>query len=401
MKYKVIILALLLLCSTQFPQVNSFEKLNSIIDDISNEFAPDKRVALFNVQLSKNGKEFIVQGETNMPDAKEVLMEKVKLENIKVVDEIKVLPEKKLKGKIYGIVNLSVANLRSTPKHPAELSTQALLGTIVRIYKSRGGFYLIQTPDNYLAWVDDDGIFPVNIEQLHDWNSMPKIVFWKDFGFAYSDSNEKSQRISDLVIGNILILLEETQGFVKVQFPDKRIAFIKKDEVLEYDKWLNNSKPTQKNIVETAHKFMGIPYLWGGTSAKGMDCSGFTKTVYFLNGVVLDRDASQQVHKGILVDTQNGFDNLKKGDLLFFGFKGTESKKERVTHVGIYIGNLEFIHEAGRVKINSFDETNPNFSKYRLDHFIRARRIIGSLNENGITTVKKSIFYNGDFYGTK
>ncbi len=397
MKFKIAVLSLILLSTINFPQVNSLEKINSIIDDVSLKFAPDKRVALINVQVSKNGEGFILQGETNMPDAKEELMEKIRLEKIKVVDEIQILPEKKLKDKIYGIVNLSVANLRSNPKHPAELSTQALLGTIVRIYKSRGGFYLIQTPDDYLAWVDDDGIFPVNIEQLNDWNSMSKIIFWKDFGFAYSERDENSQRVSDLVIGDILIKLGETEEFVKVQFPDKRIAFIKKDEIFEYDKWLNNSKPTQKNIVETAHKFMGIPYLWGGTSAKGMDCSGFTKTVYFLNGVVLDRDASQQVHKGILVDTQNGFDNLKKGDLLFFGFKGTEKKKERITHVGIYIGNLEFIHEAGRVKINSFDESKPNFSKFRLDHFIRARRIIGSLNENGITTVKRSKFYNGDF----
>lgn len=397
MKLKLTILTLLLLSTHYFTQVNSLNKINSIIDDISNNYAPDKRVALFNVKASKNGKDFLLQGETNMPDAKEELMEKIKSEEIMFVDEIQVLPEKKLGDKIYGIVNLSVANLRSNPKHPAELSTQALLGTIVRIYKYRGGFYLIQTPDNYLAWVDDDGISTVNIEQLNDWNSMPKIIFWKDFGFAYSESDENSQRVSDLVIGNILIKLGETEEFVKVQFPDKRIAFIKKGEVFEYDKWLNISKPTQENIVETAHKFMGIPYLWGGTSAKGMDCSGFTKTVYFLNGVVLDRDASQQVHKGILVDTQNGFGNLKKGDLLFFGFKGTENKKERITHVGIYIGNLEFIHEAGRVKINSFDESKPNFSKFRLEHFIRARRIIGSLNENGITTVNRSKFYNGDF----
>ena len=99
---------------------------------------------------------------------------------------------------------------------------------------------------------------------------------------------------------------------------------------------------------------------------------------------------------GILVDTENGFENLQKGDLLFFGFNGTEKKKERITHVGIYIGNMEFIHEAGRVKINSFDETKPNFSKYRFEHFIRARRIITSLNNNGITMVKDSKFYNGD-----
>ncbi|NOX66616.1 MAG: C40 family peptidase [Chlorobi bacterium] len=217
-----------------------------------------------------------------------------------------------------------------------------------------------------------------------------------DYGFAYTQPDEKSQRVSDLVIGDILINIGEEGDYVKVQFPDKRIAFVKKENTKVVKGWLSAAKPTQENIVETAKSFMGIPYLWGGTSAKEMDCSGFTKTVYFLNGVLLDRDASQQVNNGILVDTENGFENLQKGDLLFFGFKATDKKKERVTHVGIYIGDLEFIHESGRVKINSFDEKKPNFSKYRLEHFIRARRIITSLNENGIIMIKDSKYYNGE-----
>jgi hypothetical protein len=370
--------------------------VNDIIKEIQIKYAPDERVAHFNIKVKKEKKNLIMFGETNIPEAKTELMENLKSQKIKIQDKVTLLPDEKLGDKTFGIVNVSVANIRSQPKHPAELATQALLGTVVRILKENNGFYLIQTPDRYISWVDDDGIVPISREQLNDWDSNPQIIYIKDFGFAYSEPDINSQRVSDLVIGNILILVGEKEEFVKVQFPDKRIAYIKNDETKSYEKWLAQARPTQENIIQTAKSFMGIPYLWGGTSAKGMDCSGFTKTVYFLNGVLLDRDASQQVNNGILINTENGFESLQKGDLLFFGFKGTEKSKERITHVGIYISDMEYIHEAGFVKINSFDEAKSNFNKFRLDHFIRAKRIITSLNENGITLLKDSKFYNGD-----
>lgn len=396
MKIKWIIILILISSFSVKAQSKYMNRVNDIIEEIKTKYAPDKRVALFNINIKNEKKNLIVSGETNILEAKSELMERIKLQNIKVKDEILLLPNTKLADKEFGIVNVSVANIRSQPKHSAELATQALLGTIVKILKYKNGFYLVQTPDKYISWVDDDGIVPVNREQLNDWDSNPQIIYLKDYGSAYTDPDVTSQRVSDLVIGNILISVEEHGDFVKVQFPDKRVAFVKNDEVESYEQWLKKAKPTQENIIETAKIFMGIPYLWGGTSAKAMDCSGFTKTVYFLNGVLLDRDASQQVNKGILVDTKNGFDNLQKGDLLFFGNIETEKRKESITHVGIYIGDMEFIHEAGRVKINSFDETKLNFSKNRLEHFIRARRIITSLNSNGITLIKDSKFYNGD-----
>ena len=137
---------------------------------------------------------------------------------------------------------------------------------------------------------------------------------------------------------------------------------------------------------------MGIPYLWGGTSSKGLDCSGFSKTVYYANGIILPRDASQQVFSGDLVDTENDFENLQKGDLLFFGFSTDGNKKERITHVAIYIGNKNFIHASGKVKINSIDKNSEIFDEFRLKTFIRAKRILGSF-DNGENLIKNNSFY--------
>jgi cell wall-associated NlpC family hydrolase len=123
---------------------------------------------------------------------------------------------------------------------------------------------------------------------------------------------------------------------------------------------------------------MGIPYLWGGTSAKGFDCSGFVKTVYFLNGLILDRDASQQFQNGLRIRARRESfpDSLMAGDLMFFG--SSRRGRPRASHVGMYIGNGEFIHCAGMVKVNSLDSTKLNYSRPRRDSYLGARRMIGT-----------------------
>ncbi len=266
-------------------------------------------------------------------------------------DEIELLPSKKLGDKIYGVINLSVANFRSKPDHPAELVTQAILGTPIKVYKKgEDGYYLVQTPDGYISWLDNDGVQFMNETDLNDWLSSPKIIYTNVYGFSYTEADENSQPVSDLVAGNLLKIMGEDSDFYLVNYPDGRVAYIKKDEAKLFNDWYNALNPNGETILKTAYRFMGIPYLWGGTSTKGMDCSGFTKTVYFLNGIILARDASQQVNTGELVDTKDGWQNLQAGDLLFFGRKADENRKERITHVAIYIGDGDFIHAAGRVK---------------------------------------------------
>jgi hypothetical protein len=305
------------------------------------------------------------------------------------------LPSDKLGKEKFGVINLSVANFRSKPDHPAELATQSILGTPIKILKKgEDGYYLVQTPDNYIAWLDDDGFTFMNETELNNWLSSPKIIYTKEFGFSYSDANEKSQTVSDLVAGNFLKIIDEDVNFFLVNYPDGRTAYIKKDEAKLFTDWYDTLKPTGGTILNTAYRFMGIPYLWGGTSTKGMDCSGFTKTVYYLNGIILQRDASQQANDGELVDTKDGWQNLQAGDLLFFGTKAKENNKERITHVAIYIGDGDFVHAAGRVKINSLNSSKSTYSEYRNNRFIRAKRILTSVGKNGIERILENNFYN-------
>lgn len=397
----LLIFILILFSSTYAQQKIGSNELENTIAEVKEKYAPDKRTAIFEIEVKKNGDEITMYGETNLPEAKDELLDQLHAKNFNLKDSIKLLPDEELGEKIYGIVRLSVANIRSMPSHPAELATQSLLGTPLKIFKKRRGWYLVQTPDKYIAWVDDAGITEVTKEQIDEWINSEKVIVLADYTFAYSNPSTDSQRVSDLVAGDILKNLGEERNFCKVEFPDGRIGYIQKEECKVLNNWISGLSPDENSIVNTAKRYMGLPYLWGGTSTKGFDCSGFTKTVYYLNGIILQRDASQQTLYGELVDTENGFENLRPGDLLFFGRKATEDQKERVTHVGIYIGNNEFIHSAGIVGINSFDKDKPNFSEYRLNSFIRARRILNSIDGKGISTISSNKFYSGELDESK
>lgn len=395
MRSKFFLLLITFLSFQIYPQkINTMEKVNTIIKEITEKFAPDKRVAIFNIKPEETGNTLSVIGETNIPEAKSEFIKLMKKSDLKYDDKIEMLPSPKLGDKIFGVINLSVANIRTNPEHPAELATQAILGTPIKIFKKgENGYFLVQTPDGYIAWLDDDGFTFMNEEEINLWNKSSKIIYVKECGFSFSKPEANSQHVSDLVAGNLLKLIGEEEDFYKVNYPDGREAFIKKDDAQLFDDWYNALYPTGETILNTAYKFMGIPYLWGGTSIKGMDCSGFTKTVYFLNGIILDRDASQQVNTGELVDTKDGWQNLQPGDLLFFGTKAKENRKDRVTHVAIYIGDGDFIHAAGRVRINSFNKNKSYYSNYRDNMFIRAKRILSSVGKNGIERILNNSFY--------
>lgn len=392
---KITVLILLTVLSLNIYAQSNMEKVNSIIQQVKEKFAPDKRTAVFNLEAVESGNKFTLKGETNIADAKTEFIKLMKDSNLNFEDQIEMLPSEKLGEKKFGVINLSVANFRSKPDHPAELVTQAILGTPVKILKKgEDGYYLIQTPDGYISWLDDDGVHFMNESEYKDWSSSQKIIYLKEYGFSFSEPDVNSQTVSDLAAGNLLRIMGEDSDFYLVNYPDGRVAYIKKDEAKLFNDWYNALNPAGETIINTANRFMGIPYLWGGTSTKGMDCSGFTKTVYFLNGIILSRDASQQVNTGELVDTEKGWENLQAGDLLFFGRRANGDKKERITHVAIYIGDGDFIHAAGRVKINSFNPSKSYFSDYRKSGFIRAKRILTSVGKNGIEKILDNSFYN-------
>jgi gamma-D-glutamyl-L-lysine dipeptidyl-peptidase len=357
--------------------------MQQLIDEVRQQYAPDRRVAVFQIEADENG---LLTGKTNLPEARQELLRRIRAAKLSVQDQIELLPARVLGEQVHGVVRVSVANLRSQPRDPAELATQALLGTPLEVLDKDRAWYLVQTPDQYIAWVDAGGLQLMNQPTFDEWEKSDKLIYLRPYGFAYETTNAGGPTVSDLVAGDLLRLVGEEGSFYWVKYPDGRTAFVPKNDATRYTDWVGSLSISAEKLVSTARRMMGIPYLWGGTSYKGMDCSGFTKTVFYLNGWVLPRDASQQVHTGELIDTSTGFSRLQPGDLLFFGTRATDTTDEKVTHVGMWTGNQEFIHASGQIRVSSTDPAAPHYDKENTERFLRAKRLLG--NARGIVDLK-------------
>ncbi len=386
--------ALLVFLSAATAQTEGTKMITDLLNEAKQKLAPDRRTAVFDVQGEPRGDAVGLTGEIQSADMKRALVTIFKEHGVKTLaDSLTALPQPSLGEKTRGVISVSVANIRYKPDHPAEMATQALLGTPVRILKKEHGWLYIQTPDDYLGWTDDD-IQVMTPAEYGAWVARPKIIITTEVSSVRASKESGSQQIGDIVAGCILALKKDARTHFEVEYPDARTGFVRKKDAARLDVYLARAKATQKSIVATAKRFFGIPYFWGGTSAKALDCSGFTKTVYYLNGIQLPRDASQQAVVGEPMDTTGGV-NLQPGDLLFFGAKARGDRKERVTHVAISIGGKRFIHASGQVRYNSLDPKDPDFSEHRLRSFLRAQRIIGAPDSTGVRLLTHIPYYTG------
>lgn len=293
----------------------------------------------------------------------------------------------------WGIVNLSVANLHEKADFASEMITQALMGMPVKVLET-DGWHRIQTPDNYLSWVHRAGIQRCTRAELIAWNRATKLVVTAHYGTVYSRPSEKSQPVSDVVASNRLKLLGKKGKFYRVGYPDGREGYLHKSLAMPEEKWRKQLKQDAASILQTAHQFMGIPYLWAGTATKGVDCSGFVRAVLLMHDIIIPRDASQQAREGERLEIAPDFSNLQPGDLVFFGRKAENGQKERVVHVAFYIGNKRFIHSQGDVRIGSFDKQDSLFDEFNLGRLLFATRFLPYINKvENMNTTDKNPYY--------
>ena len=366
--YFFIILVFITSCSN-----NNFEELVDIkIDLLTEKYAPDSRTAIWNIDIDYSRNPIQLIGETDLFEAKKEFLQFLISEEIPFEDNIILYPNYEITN---GIINNSVANLRKTPSHSSELVSQVILGTGVKILTKKGEWYLIQTPDGYISWVDHGGIFPMSEENYNDYFSSDIVYYTKPFGFLY-ETKDKIRVVSDIVLGSALKVIENSPKLSKVEYPDGRKGWVE-SSLLNTISSIRDKNYSIKNLLKNAHSLIGIPYLWGGTSSKGFDCSGYTKSVYLMNGYILPRDASQQVKEGILIDNKKDWNNLQTGDLMFFGYY--KGEKRRIDHVAIWLGDGYFIQASKNVRINSVYPDRSDYDKYHMEKYMESRRILGNI----------------------
>ena len=358
---------------------------DDVIKDVKQQYAPDTRVAVWSVTADKqSGNSVVLRGKTDNPDAKDALLRGLKTVNIAYKDSITLLPDATVE-KPWALVTISVACLRGEPRSGAELVSQAIMGTPVKVLECDGGMSRVQTPDGYIAYVTDSSLQFLSADGFAAWKKARRVVVTANLSMAYEKPEENiDAAVSDLLLGNILEYKGETAGFVQVSLPDGRTGYVKETDVKEFSEWAkqNFDMPT---IERSARRMMGTPYLWGGMSAKMADCSGFVRTAYFSNGIILQRDASQQALTGKKIDPKKWRTEAEPGDLIFIG-----TKSGKVTHVAMYIGNGKYIHSSGRVKINSMDKSASDFLDY---NFLSMSRIKGEVGTKGIVAVRNHEWY--------
>ncbi|RZL61911.1 MAG: hydrolase, partial [Pedobacter sp.] len=233
----------------------------------------------------------------------------------------------------YHVCRIAVAPLRKEPSDRSEIVSQLLFGDRVIMLEKAEKWCLVKTHhDNYEGWMDHKQLQPITALQYND--------------------EQSYQYVTALTFDNRLV---DDAGTTYYLSPASTLPFYQNgycylgEERFEVknDPILPNSVEFEAKIEETAKFFINSPYLWGGRTFFGIDCSGFVQTVYKLLGLSLRRDASQQVEQGELVDF---LASAKLGDLAFF-----DNEEGKITHVGMMLSNDKIIHSAGKVRIDPID----------------------------------------------
>jgi len=248
----------------------------------------------------------------------------------------------------FGICMLSVIPVRSKPSDLAEMVTQLLFGELVVVNDIKKNWLSIRiVNDNYEGWIDEKQI--IRLEET-EFNRI------KDLNPHYvSDlveiiQNQNTKEIIPVVIGSSIWKNEELK-FLVVKEEYFFTGQVVKTQISE--------KIRPEIILEFAMSYLGAPYLWGGKSPFGIDCSGFVQVVYMMNGIQLPRDASQQAMVGEDISL---LEEARAGDLLFF-----DNEEGNIIHVGIVLNDNKVIHASGKVRIDLIDHQgiyNQKLKKY-------------------------------------
>ena len=239
----------------------------------------------------------------------------------------------------YFNVNASVVNIYSDQDFKSAVVTQGLLGESCVIMDSMGDWFNVNQWDGYSGWIHKHQGILTN--KTYDANLT---VFEMD-GVVTKESGKTV--IRDLTFGNILNGKPMSGGFA-VTLPDGEKG------------WTSTllgrmtEQPTRKSIIRLARSFMGVPYLWGGKSPHGFDCSGYIQTIYKTFNLELPRDAHQQADH--FKESTITMEQAKQADLHFF------KNGDKITHVALAEENGYFLHAQGWVKEESFDSSAPNFN---------------------------------------
>ncbi len=344
-------------------------ELEALVEAIRREFAPEPRTAIFEVRADLREDGYAFTGVTTEPAAVGELVRRARAlaRPEGVVDEVVRLPDPALGECAWAVVRAGVAPVHGAPDVRATQVSQYVLGARLELLLATGRWYRVRGEDRYLGWMNRGYVAAGDERWAREWETSAGWHAAVSLGAELVD--EQGATLVRLPWGARVA----HDGDGRCVLPDGRVAALGAGELVPASELERRFPPAGEAIVASALRWLGTPYLWGGVTMGGVDCSGFVQAVNRLHGVRLPRDAELQVVVGTRVDAGPTFEHLRPGDLLFF----TEVPG-RITHVGLSMGGPRLVHSAlsnGGVASNDL-AADDELARALRHMFVEARRVL-------------------------
>jgi gamma-D-glutamyl-L-lysine dipeptidyl-peptidase len=342
------------------------DTIDMLIADVRRELVPDFRSGVFDITLESRVDRLVLIGQATHPQAVAELLSRLRALDVQPVDEVLRLPDPSFGPTRCALVAAAVAPVYAQPRLPAPQISQLVLGMRVEQLSRSGDWLRIRGEDGYIGWVHKGYVQTGADDWAFAWERASYGEPVVSLGAELWD--EDSRPLSRLPWGARLV--RHTGAY---ELPDGRRGTVGSGEVVDVHRLADWFPLRGDSIARTARRWIGAPYLWGGVTLHGVDCSGFTQAVMWMHGIALPRDSDLQATTFIGDEVPTDFGKLRAGDLLYFAEEGA-----RVSHVAISLGGSQIVHSAlgnGGVAINDLSGGHP-IEERLTQMLVRARRVL-------------------------
>jgi hypothetical protein len=344
------------------------EEARALVEEVREALAPDPRLAVFEVELEVDGGRLTITGATSEPAAAQELHRRVAGLTAwdEVVDRVQLLPEADADDRMHAVVSAAVAPMLAGPRIQSTQVSQAVLGSRLIVFRREGRWLQCRGTDGYIGWIHAGYVALMDEGMARAWELGADGDLWVALNASVmGDGGEVMVR---LPWGSRV--LREQDGIVRL--PDGRTGHARGEMLPLGARGLGFPSDTAA-ICETAARWLGVPYQWGGVTMGGVDCSGFVQALYRMHGHVIPRDSDQQSRAGEPVECGEDFCDLQPGDLLFFA-----ETPGSCSHVAMSTGGSRIIHSSlgnGGVARNDMAGRR-NYERELKRMFLWARRMV-------------------------
>ena len=340
--------------------------IRDIVRDVRADYVPDSRVDVFEARARMTDGRPAVAGETTLRAAADDFQRRIRDADIDADLRIRVLPDRSLQPATEALVRAPIAPVYRRPTMNSTMLTQYAMGNRLTLLSRRRRFWRIRGEDGHIGWVHRGYLARGEPRWALGWERAEGGEPVVSLGAELLD--EADRVFARLPWGARVVL----HAGGRVRLPDGRAGRLGTGELVPADRLADRFPARGESITRTARRWIGAPYLWGGVTPCGVDCSGLVQSVYWIHGIALPRDSDMQALLGASVEPGPDFEALRPGDLLFF------AEDRRVNHVALSLGSAHIVHASasnGGVEVNDMGGDR-ELEAWLRDIFVGARRLL-------------------------